>query len=256
LSYIKRLNHLSAPAIADPSILILGTEYLEDFSQLGSYIDIINRFINKDNILKIILLSSYAVYKPYQGLYSENTEKSPKTYSGCRSALLEDFFSYFYERYKIPVIVLRLFNIYGPLQPVPYLIPHILHSYVENDTISIGDVEKTRDFLYVEDFLGAIKSIVYKTFEEFSIFNLGSGNGINISQLINTLENIIGVKMRIIFDANKIREEYDYDYAVANISEICSKLEWKPKIPIEEGLALTYSWMLGRSATKCLQLDL
>ncbi len=257
LHYSKSVNHFTKPLFEVNSVLIIGIEYIEDFSQFGSFLDVItNQALNKHNLTKIILLSNYAVYEPSSSLLSENLEKAPKTFTGCRAAMIEDFLSYFGERFQLPVVLLRLFNIYGPYQPVPYLIPQILHSIAQNNEVNIGDVEKSRDFLFINDFMDALKLIVKTDFTGLSIFNIGSGNGIKISELIEKLEAICGKKPRVTFDANKIREEFDYDYAVSDISRIREVLNWEPKFSLEEGLALTYSWMLGRSASKCLQPDL
>jgi len=142
---------------------------------------------------------------------------------------------------------LRLFNPYGPYQLSPYVVPTVLERIASSGTVNIGDSEKVRDFFYISDLIDLISLILEKDPKGIDIFNVGSGNPISISTLITRAQEITGGECDVLFDATKLREEHDYDYAVADISKIKKELGWEPKVSLEEGLALTYQWILGRS---------
>ena len=115
---------------------------------------------------------------------------------------------------------------------------------INNNEISIyGNGEQTRDFTYVEDVLKANMKAAenYCTGE---IYNIGGGNRISISDLINILEGIINKKATI---KKRESEKGDVKDTLADVEKAQKELKWTPKVRIENGLSKYVKWILESS---------
>ena len=119
---------------------------------------------------------------------------------------------------------------------------------IQHGRVFVGDSAKVRDFIYMTDFIDLFKRITaLENNGEVRIYNAGSGVATAIHELLIKAQEITAGECDVIFDATRLKNEYDYDYAVADITKIKKELGWVPKVSLEEGLALTYQWILGRS---------
>ncbi len=247
IKYTEQLKHSNYNSF-DPEIpFMIGFEYIGEFTDIGSLGDVLHLAAQSSKLKTIIYLSSYGVYAPKMGQLKESDVVCPKNFVGTRAAILEDILVYLANRYSLDLTILRLFNPYGPYQLSPYVVPTVLEKIASSGTVNIGDSEKVRDFFYISDLIDLLTLLIEKNPKGIDIWNVGSGNPISISTLITRAQEITGGECDVLFDATKLREEYDYDYAVADITMIKKELGWEPKISLEEGLALTYQWILGRS---------
>ena len=104
-----------------------------------------------------------------------------------------------------------------------------------------GSGKAYREFLYVDDAAEAIIFLL-NNYKGKDIINLGTGNSIQIKELLNLIKEIVDYPGEIIFDTNKaegvLRRELD-------ISKL-KGLGWKPKIDLKEGLKRTYDYYLSQ----------
>ena len=247
IKYTEQLKHTHFTTFDPESPYIIGFEYIGEFTDIGSLGDVLHMAAQTGRLKTIIYLSSYGVYSPAKRLFTEADIVCPKNFVGTRAAMLEDLLVYLANRYSLNLTTLRLFNPYGPYQLSPYVVPTVLEKIATSGTVNIGDSEKVRDFFYISDLVKLIQLIIEKDPKGIDIYNVGSGSPTSISQLIVKAQEVTGGDCDVLFDATKLREEYDYDYAVADITKIKNELGWEPKVSLEEGLALTYQWILGRS---------
>ncbi|MCB1144937.1 MAG: NAD(P)-dependent oxidoreductase [Leptospiraceae bacterium] len=182
---------------------------------------------------KLIFLSTSAVYG------SLNSEKkipedhplAPKSIYGLSKKISEELCEYYNQSYQISISILRIFNVYGIGQKPGFILPDILNSLSSNSPLVLRNPDAVRDFIFIEDVCEAIfKSIEVKG---FSVFNVGSGKGIRILDLVKTIENIFQRKISVQSEINTIQE---LSYSVADNYKISNTLNWKPRISIEDGL--------------------
>jgi UDP-glucose 4-epimerase len=190
--------------------------------------------INKPK--NIIFASSMAIY----GLSSKNvSEKSipmPISFYGLTKLNGEKILLKLKD-YNINVKIFRIFNVYGVYQN--YNNPHqgmlsiylsqILRSSVVNVT---GSLNRTRDFIYIDDVINALISHKILNYKLGNIFNLGSGKEISVHYLISTLFKITKKKYKVV-----IKDEHSGDTfnSCANISLI-KKTNWKISFPLIKGI--------------------
>jgi len=247
IKYTEQLKHSHFDSFDPERPYIIGFEYIGEFTDMGSLGDVLHLASRTGRLKRIIYFSSYGVYNPGRKQFNESDVVCPMNFVGARSAMLEDILVYLANRYSLDLTILRLFNPYGPYQLSPYVVPTVLERIATSGTVNIGDSEKVRDFFYISDLIDLVKLVLEKAPKGINVYNVGSGVPTSISQLIIKAQEVTGGHCDVLFDATKLREEYDYDYAVADITRIKKELGWEPKVSLEEGLALTYQWILGRS---------
>ena len=100
-----------------------------------------------------------------------------------------------------PSVIIRPFNSYGPRFTEPYIIPEIMGQILNNPKeITLGNVNTSRDFTYVQDTASAIiKSIIEKK-ANGEIINVGSGTEISILNLAKKILKIAKIKTKIKYD--------------------------------------------------------
>jgi UDP-glucose 4-epimerase len=251
---LENLSHSSINLLKEEphKILIFSTNRISDFTSLGNMEDIVETTAKLGFLEKIIFLSSYGVYKPKNTPFSEENKIEPRNINGVFSADIESFLFYLSLRYNLKVITFRMFNLYGPFQTSPYIIPSILEQLIGNKKLYIGDKSKIRDFLYIDDFISVLRKVIEIEIDinDFSVYNIGSGEGKSIEDVLKIAEQVIEKESRLIFDATKIRYEYDYDCAIADISKVKRELGWLPKVDLKTGISLMYQWIIGKSGVR------
>ena len=246
VGYSRRLETLDFLSLNQDGALVLGFEYCADLSVLARTMDLLRLAAHSGRLGKVVFLSSYTVYSPRSSPYTEEDPVCPCNYAGVRAAFVENVLRYLYSSFEIDVTILRLFNPYGPYMSSPYLVASVLESLASRDKLRIGDLQKTRDFLYISDLVALISRALENGQEGFHVFNAGSGTRTTIGELIDHSRRVTGEDCEVIFDAEKIRPECDYDFVVADNSHAKQQLGWEPSVDLLDGLSLTYQWILGR----------
>jgi len=147
------------------------------------------------------------------------------------------------KEHNFPAVVIRPFNSYGPNITQPYIVPEILLQLsMQNDRISLGNVESSRDFTYVTDTArGIILALIQKNAVGETI-NIGSGREVKIKDLVFLVAELLGKQVSIEVDSTRFRP-CDVERLICDNTKAQKILGWQPKIPLEEGLKLTYEWM-------------
>lgn len=250
LDYCK-IEHLAAPesCFEDEQVhVIIGFHNMRNLTEIGQLCDVLRFFAKAKRIKRVTFLSSYGVYEPAKTPYKETSPLSPKNFVGLSAMMIEQTLLYLNGLTGLPADIIRMFNVYGPGQNAPYVVPLVLSQIVQHGRVFVGDSAKVRDFLYMTDFTDlSCRIITSENTGEVRIYNAGAGEATAIRELLNKSQEITAGKCDVIFDATRLKSEYDYDYAVADITRIKKELGWEPKVSLEEGLALTYQWILGRS---------
>ena len=195
----------------------------------------------KIGIKRFVYSSSSSAYGEQDTLpLVENMHPKPISPYALQKLVCEHYCNLYYLLYGIETISLRYFNVYGPRHD-PYegyanLIPKAINLILNGKSPEIyGDGNQTRDFTFVNDVIEAnILAGTTSNKEAFGqVFNIGYGRNISVNELINL---IIGDKNIKPIYSPPVIEPRD---TLADISKAKKLLNWKPKIPIEEGIKET-----------------
>ncbi len=231
------LAYTTTPATSDSDIIYDIT------SNLVSTVKVLKMCV-KHEVKKIIFPSSGgAVYGIQHDLaLREDLYTQPICSYGVTKSAIEKYLYIFEKTHGLDYIVLRLANPYGPKYTCfsQGVIPAFIKTILEGEPLNIwGNGEVVRDYIYIDDVISAfIKSISYKGKER--LFNIGSGVGLSIKQLINILECYQGKKLTVNYHSPR---SCDIPSVYLEISKARQHLNWFPVVSIEEGIKLTYEYM-------------
>ena len=108
---------------------------------------------------------------------SESTRENPLTFYSAGKVAATQISQMLFLNEKIPITVLRFFQVYGPGQKNDRLIPYVIKSCLLNKKFKLTKCEQVRDFCYVEDIVSAIILCLKTKNVVGNIYNIGSGLG-------------------------------------------------------------------------------
>lgn len=150
----------------------------------------------------------------------------------------------FYRSFDVPVVTLRPFNTYGPRQSTRAVIPTIITQALMRDEVHLGSLEPERDFTYVADTVEGYLQVASAENVLGQEINLGNGQTIRIGDLVEKIFAMIGKKPRVVIDPERIRPgKSEVMKLRASNEKAHETIDWRPRIPLEEGLRLTIDWI-------------
>ena len=198
----------------------------------------------RHKIKKFIHTSTSEVYGT--ALYTPIDEKHPlqpqSPYSASKIAADMLAISYF-NAFELPVIVARPFNAYGPRQSARAIIPTIITQILSGaKTLKLGDLSPVRDLNFVEDTCKGFASLLES--EDYGeVFNIGSGVGVSMSEVLEMIERICEVSVEVQCDESRIRPKNSEVFKlVCDNSKLINATSWRSEVSLFEGLKRTVAW--------------
>lgn len=171
---------------------------------------------------------------------TEDAPLQPRSCHGAGKAAAELFLR---TRRPERTIILRPSNVYGPGQGLRSgfgVIRHLLACAAEGRPFQLwGDGLQVRDYLYIDDFADAVLRLIARP-QAYGVFNLGSGVGTSLRELIALVEAQTARAIRI--DAQPARDG-DVVRIVLDIGRLRRAADWVPATRIEDGIARTRQWL-------------
>ncbi|MCP5109718.1 MAG: dTDP-glucose 4,6-dehydratase [bacterium] len=162
---------------------------------------------------------------------------SPYSASKAGSDLLA--LSYF-ATYKLPVLVTRASNNYGPYQFPEKLIPLMIANALDDRDLPIyGDGMQVRDWLHVDDHCRAILAVVDQG-REGEIYNIGGSCSLPNLDVVRRILSATG-KPESLLKTVTDRPGHDRRYALSS-EKILRETGWSPEVDFQQGLADTIAW--------------
>jgi len=228
---IEYVFHLAALADIVPSIQNPCAYFKSNVISTLNVIEAARKY----GVRKIVYGASSSCYG-IPDLYptSETAEINPQYPYALTKRLGEELLMHWGSLYKIPVISLRFFNVYGPRSRTSGSYGAVLGVFIAQKLAKkpltiVGNGSQSRDFTYVKDIVSALY-VSAVSGRSNVIYNVGSGKTITI----NYLASLIGG------DTTHIpKRPGEPDCTYADISKIFNELKWAPKIAIEEGIRET-----------------
>lgn len=151
------------------------------------------------------------------------------------------FFAY-YRQYNLDIKVVRIFNTYGPrmLLNDGRVVSNFIVQALKNEPITIyGDGSQTRSFCYVDDLIDGLIKMMNTEKGFTGPVNLGNPEEISILELAKKIIELTNSKSEIVY---KPLPEDDPKRRKPDISLAKSKLNWEPKVKLEDGLKKTIDY--------------
>jgi len=230
--------HLAAragvrPSIAQPQLYydanVTGTLHLLDAVRTAE----IERFIFASSS------SVYGICKtvPFSEDFHLTQTISPYAATKMAGEFLCSTFSHLY---KMRVIALRFFTVYGPRQRPDLAIHQFTRKILADEPIDqFGDGTTRRDYTYVDDIIQGVVAALKYDAAMWDIFNLGENETVQLKDLIEAIEAAVGRKAKI----NQLPEQPgDVPLTCADISKARRLLGYNPTTKLRDGLPRFVEW--------------
>jgi len=193
-------------------------------------------------VKRFIQISTDEVYGSLgpQGLFTEHSPLSPNSPYSASKAGADHLVRAYYETFRLPVMITRSSNNYGPYQfPEKFIPLFITNALVDEPLPLYGDGLNVRDWLQVEDNCAAIDLVLHRG-KEGEIYNVGGNcekTNLEVVKIILKELNKPESLLRFVKD----RPGHDRRYAL-DTAKIARELGWYPQCSFEEGIRHTIAW--------------
>ena len=178
------------------------------------------------------------------GFFTEESPLSPNSPYSASKASADLLVRAYFHTYKIPTMITRCSNNYGPYQFPEKLIPLMIIKAFSNKKLPIyGDGLNIRDWLFVEDHCRAIELVLQKG-TPGEVYNVGGNNEKTNIEIVEELLTRLD-RPRSLIRFVKDRQGHDRRYAI-DATKIRTELGWEPHVSFEEGIKQTVDWYLSQ----------
>jgi nucleoside-diphosphate-sugar epimerase len=192
---------------------------------------------------KFLLVSSSQIYGIVEDEFqpvSEQTPIKPVNHYGASKASAEHLVQVFHHEYGLPITIARPFNHIGRGQDPHFIIPKIVKSIKDKNTnIQLGNLNVMRDFLDVRD-VGNAYIRIMENFNDGGVYNIASGTGYKLSDLVAFIQEIAGIKLNIQHSDSLLRKN-EIVKSIGDCTVFKKQFDWQPVYTIRDSL----EWILS-----------
>jgi UDP-glucose 4-epimerase len=191
------------------------------------------------SVVGVVVASTAAVYAPSADAHSESSEIGPTDIYGLTKLWSEQLADLFGRSTGKSVGIARLFNVFGPGETNPHLIPTIVRQLQQGPELRLGNLSTKRDYIYVEDVARGLIALAQAVLAGQSLTcNLGSGRQYDGREIIDTLARLMERDVHLTTDAGRVRAS-DRPSLLCDPTRAFEALGWQAQINLEQGLERT-----------------
>lgn len=195
----------------------------------------------------VFVSSGGTVYGPTAACpTTEEAPTQPICSYGLVKLTIEKYFDLYRKMHQTDYVVARVSNPYGPWQhPMrgQGVIAALVLKALTQQKIEIwGDGENIRDYLYIDDTTRALITLA-ETGHSGEIYNVSSGSGTTINELIGMIGTVVGERISANYAAARIS---DVRMSILDNSKISAHTGWAAKVGLQEGIKATAQWISGQ----------
>jgi dTDP-glucose 4,6-dehydratase len=236
--------HFAAESHVDRSILspepVVQTNFFGTFTLLEA--------ARRNKTTRFVHVSTDEVYGsiPAPGEAVEESPLNPSSPYSSSKAGSDLLARSYFVTYRLPVLITRASNNYGPYQFPEKLIPLMISNVLADRPLPVyGDGMQVRDWLFVEDHCQGILEVLRKG-REGEIYNIGGNRSLPNLDVVRMLLELTG-KPDSLIQYVVDRPGHDRRYALSS-EKLMRETGWRPVVDFEEGLARTIQWYRDNAA--------
>ncbi|HVZ58683.1 MAG TPA: SDR family NAD(P)-dependent oxidoreductase [Patescibacteria group bacterium] len=201
------------------------------------------RLSHEYKVKKVVFASSSEVYgEPIELPEKEDGVLNAHIPYAHVKLIGEDYVKAYWEKYHLPTVSLRFFNVYGPRQESSdygFVVGIFMRQVLEGKSPTVvGDGQMTRNFVYVKDNVQAAITCLPTDQVNGEVLNIGTGDATTILELAQKIVHIAGQDLKITFIPP--RNTHEILHRQPDITKQLEKLKYQPTFELDEGLKVTY----------------
>jgi UDP-glucose 4-epimerase len=235
LQDVECVYHLAA-RVSVPESVLYPREY--NTVNVGGTVSVMEA-MRDVGVRRVIFVSSGAVYgEQNQQPLRETVAPNPDSPYAVSKWAAEQYVRTIGKLWRIETVVLRVFNVYGPGQPLPVSHAPVIARFVDTALrggaiVVNGDGRQTRDFVYVSDVVNALVATATAKPADGQIINIGSGQAVSMRDLIRVVGKAAGTSLEPIY---RMQKSGGVSQMQADITMAHQLLGYSPQVSLEQGL--------------------
>lgn len=184
--------------------------------------------------------SVYGINKKVPFAESDSIERTISPYAATKLAC-EQICSNYSHLFGMRMVCLRFFTVFGPRQRPDLAISKFTHLLLEGNAIErYGDGSSARDYTYIDDIIQGVRASIDYDGSPFEIFNLGGSQTTTLSELIEIIQDELGVTAEVIV---KPDQPGDVPRTFADVDKAKRLLGYEPKTGPRDGIRKYIKWV-------------
>ncbi len=191
---------------------------------------------------RVVLASSGAVYgaQTEQPLRESIVPKPDSPYAVSKLSA-EYYVRTIGALWGLETVALRLFNAYGPGQPLPASHPPVVSRFLKSvasggSLIVHGEGSQTRDYVFISDVIDALSAAATARTVSQLVINVGSGTAVSLNELVTVVGAAMNTTLEPLFNSS---ESGGVHAMCADLTLAAQKLGYRPRVSLPEGLRRT-----------------
>ncbi|CAF0945149.1 unnamed protein product [Adineta steineri] len=200
-----------------------------------------SRIYNK--LRKFVHISTDEVYGEWPaGSCHETAVLNPTNPYAATKAAAEFLVKSYGESFKLPYVITRGNNVYGPYQFPEKVIPRFITTIMGNEKMTIhGDGKQVRNFIYVTDTVRAVDCVIRKGKPKM-IYNIGSKDEIKVTEIAGILLKLMKPDVKLEDSIVYVKDRYFNDCRYSVMTDALEGLGWKQEVKFDDGIRMTIKW--------------
>ena len=246
---VARVFHLAAVSSVPQSVDNPGPTW---DANVGGTLNVLEA-ARENDVPRVIFISSASVYGAQRKVpfVESMTLRGSSPYA--TSKLVGEQFCELYGRlYGLETVALRLFSVYGPRQnprsQYANVIPAFATLLLSGGTPTIyGTGRQTRDFVFVEDVVRALRTAAYSRKLAGQVINVGTGQQTSVVGLLKSIQETLGTRAKPLYSPKKPGDD---PRTCADVRKARRLLGMRKMTPLQAGLRKTLTWFTTESGSK------
>lgn len=201
-----------------------------------------------EGVRRVVHTSTSETYgsAQYQPMDEAHPIVAQSPYAATKVAADQLAGSYF-RSFDLPVTTLRPFNTFGPRQSMRAVLPTLMAQALYGDRIIVGALDPVRDMNYVADTVAAFLGVGSAEGVEGELFNVGSGVGRTIAEMLDAIQRVAGVDKPVHQDERRLRpEKSEVRALICDYRKARAAFGYEPRVDFDEGLARLRDYLIER----------
>ena len=197
---------------------------------------------SRNDVKKLLHISTSEVYgTAVRAPMDEDHPLNPCTPYAAAKAGADRLIYAYRETYKIPTVIIRPFNNYGPRQHLEKMVPRFITSALCDEPLTVhGNGQMTRDWLYVRDTCEAVLHALRSDDATGEVINLGTGVDTSVQAVAELILDIMGKPRTLIHHVTPRPGQVDRH--IASTEKAARLLDWHARKQLRDGLTETIDW--------------